>query len=299
MENIIHVNINPLITGFSNWVISWHGFFSFVAVLFSVILVGRWAEDYNLDQDTVYHVAIWGIIGGVIGARIVHVIDYWWFYQNQPLDMFMLWKGGIGVWGGVIGGFAGGVLCAHINKYPKYVLTDLAAPALMFGMVIGRIGDIINGEHCAKAYEGVFAMSWDHAASDVTNCKMKGSGIGVPVQPAIIYEMIWNMLSIYIIWYFRFKLYPSGMTWVLFLLLYSIGRLIISYLRYDKIWVPINFLGMDLSITEAQVIAIICILISLPILIINVNYKNFISFQYFENDNKTRAEKRRKNKTKK
>ena len=56
---------------------------------------------------------------------------------------------------------------------------------------------------------------------------------------------------------------------------------------------------MDISITEAQVIAIICIMISLPILIINVNYKNFISFQYFQNDNKTRAEKRRQNKTKK
>jgi len=89
------------------------------------------------------------------------------------------------------------------------------------------------------------------------------------------------------------------MIWLLFLLLYSIGRLIISYLRYDKIWVPLNFLGMDISITEAQVIALICILVSVPILIINVKYKNFIKFQYFENDNKTRAEKRRKSKTRK
>ena len=165
-------------------------------------------------------------------------------------------------------------------------------------MVIGRIGDIINGEHCAKAYEGIFAMSWDHAASDVSNCKMKGSGIGVPVQPAIIYEMIWNMLSLYIIWYFRFKLYPSGMLWVLFLLLYSIGRLIISYLRYDNIWIPLNLFGRDVSMTEAQVIALICILITLPILIIKVDYKNFSTFQFIQNSNKTRAEKRRQNKNK-
>ena len=61
----------------------------------------------------------------------------------------------------------------------------------------------------------------------------------------------------------------------------------------------LDFLGLDISITEAQVIAIICILISLPILIIKVNYKNFTSFQYFQNDNKTRAEKRRQSKTKK
>ena len=52
----------------------------------------------------------------LLGGVRVHVIDYWWVYQNQPLEIFMLWKRGIGVWGGVLGGFAGGVLCAHINK---------------------------------------------------------------------------------------------------------------------------------------------------------------------------------------
>ena len=83
------------------------------------------------------------------------------------------------------------------------------------------------------------------------------------------------------------------MLWVLFLLLYSIGRLIISYLRYDKIWVPLNFFGLDVSITEAQVIALICILITLPLLIINVNFKNFNTFQFIDISNKTRAEKRR------
>ena len=149
MENIIHVNIDPKLISFGNWVVSWHGFFSFLGVLFAVALVGEWAKDYQVEKEDIFHVAVWGIIGGVIGARVVHVIDYWWFYGDLPLEIFKIWKGGIGVWGGVLGGFVGGVLCAHINKYPKYIMTDIAAPALLFAMVIGRLGDIVNGEHCS------------------------------------------------------------------------------------------------------------------------------------------------------
>ena len=177
------------------------------------------------------------------------------------------------------------MLCAHINKYPKFVITDIAAPALLFAMVIGRLGDIVNGEHCAKVYEGMFAFSWDHPNSDVANCKMKGSGIGVSVQPAIMFEMIWNLLSIYVIWYLRYKLYPSGMTWVLFILLYSLGRFVITFTRYDRIWA--------IGLTEAQWIAVICIIISLPILIIKLSYKNFDSFHIINDEGKNRSERRR------
>ena len=285
MENIIHVNIDPILISFGNWVVSWHGFFSFLGVLFAVALVGEWAKDYRVEKEDIFHVAVWGIIGGVIGARIVHVIDYWWFYGDLPLEIFKIWKGGIGVWGGVLGGFLGGVLCSHINKYPKYIMTDIAAPALLFAMVIGRLGDIVNGEHCSKAYEGLFAFSWDHPNSDAANCKMKGSGIGVPVQPAIMYEMIWNLLSVYAIWYLRFKLHPHGMTWVLFIILYSFGRFFISFLRYDRIWA--------MGLTEAQWIAVACIVVCLPIIIINLNYNNFNTFQLLTDKGKTRAERRR------
>ena len=114
---------------------------------------------------------------------------------------------------------------------------------------------------------------------------MKGSGIGVPDQPAIMYEMIWNLLSVYAIWYLRFKLHPHGMTWVLFIILYSFGRFFISFLRYDRIWA--------MGLTEAQWIAVACIVVCLPIIIINLDYNNFNTFQLLTNKGKTRAERRR------
>ena len=101
------------------FVLSWHGFFSFVAVATAVYLVGRWATFRGVLADDIYTIAVWGIIGGVIGARLVHVIDQWSdFYQHNPTAIIEIWRGGIGVWGGILGGFIGGVTGTVISARP-------------------------------------------------------------------------------------------------------------------------------------------------------------------------------------
>ena len=80
------------------------------------------------------------------------------------------------------------------------------------------------------------------------------------------------------------------MTWVLFILLYSAGRFFISFLRYDRIWA--------MGLTEAQWIAVVCIVVCLPIIIINLNYSKSNIFQLMTNEGKTRAERRRSAKSK-
>ena len=63
-----------------NFVLSWHGFFSVVAMAVGVWMAGRAAKKENLDKELVYNTAIWGIIGGILGARVVHIIDFWHLY---------------------------------------------------------------------------------------------------------------------------------------------------------------------------------------------------------------------------
>lgn len=75
---MIHIGIDPNIFQAGNFVLTWHGFFSFLAVVIAVILCGRWAQsEDDVDADMVYSTAIWAIIGGIIGARIFHVVDRW------------------------------------------------------------------------------------------------------------------------------------------------------------------------------------------------------------------------------
>ena len=96
---MVEIDIGPDLLSSGQLVLSWHGFYSFIAVATAVILVGRWASLRGVRSDDIYSIATWGIIAGVIGARMVHVIDEWDFYSNSPGQILQVWSGGIGGWG--------------------------------------------------------------------------------------------------------------------------------------------------------------------------------------------------------
>jgi phosphatidylglycerol:prolipoprotein diacylglycerol transferase len=255
---MVEIEVVPYLLSFGPFILSWHGFFSFIAVATAVFLVGRWAPMKGIDPDDIYSIAIWAIIGGVIGARVVHVIDQWSYYQSNPVQIFFIWSGGIGLWGGLLGGFIGGTLYALWSKHPVGIIADLTAPALLFVQTIGRIGDIVNGEHCARAAgDFIFGFVWTNPISDARLCS---NGVGIPVQPVIAYEMLWNMMALLVVWKLRNRLRPDGMLFALYLALYSVGRFLITFYREDRIWA--------FGLQEAQYIALLVLLITVPLLII-------------------------------
>ena len=231
----IYISPNVFSSDFAlSLALSWHGFFSFIAVATAVILVGRWAALKKINPDDIYSIAIWAIIGGVVGARLVHVIDNWESTYNQnPIQVLYLWNGGIGLWGGILGGFLGGAAYALVSKHPVGIIADLTAPAMLYAQAIGRIGDIINGEHCANITNLSIGFMWTHPQTAARFCS---SGYETPVQPVIAYEMIWTIGSLIIIWALRDRIRPDGMLFALYLTLYALGRFGISFLREDPIW---------------------------------------------------------------
>ena len=255
---MIEIDIGPFLISSGSFLLSWHGFFSFIAVATAVYLVGRWAPMKAIDPDDIYTIAIWAILGGIIGARIVHVVDNWGFYQYNLLQIFFIWSGGIGIWGAILGGFIGGAAYALVQKHPVGVIADLTAPSLLLVQSIGRIGDIVNGEHCARvATEFILAFNWIRPESDARVC---ANGVGVPVQPVIAYEMLCNLGALFIIWKLRDRIKPDGMLFALYLALYAVGRFFVTFLRQDKIW--------TLGLQEAHFIAILVLAITIPLLVI-------------------------------
>ncbi|MBI4296981.1 MAG: prolipoprotein diacylglyceryl transferase [Chloroflexi bacterium] len=283
---MIRIGIDPNLALLGPLTLSWHGFFTFVAVALAVYLGARWAredgmlralylgpveslersikgmmEQSKVDgaeaerrvaQDILYSVAVWAIIGGVVGARLVHVIDRWDFYGPNPFQIIAIWNGGIAIYGAIIGGLAGGALYAYLKGYSVGALADLAAPAVLLAMAAGRIGDIINGEHISS-YTGMpWGFIYTHPGSP---------SYGLAAQhPAVVYEMIWDMLCFGVVWSMRKRLAPPGMVWVLFLSLYSFGRFFISFYREDKLWLA--------GLTQAHLIAIIFVAFSVPFLML-------------------------------
>ena len=289
---MITIDIHPnLFSGdlVGAFVVSWHGFLTFIAVLVAVVLVGRWAPMKGIDSDAIYSIAIWAIIGGIIGARLVHVIDNWDIYQDDPAQILAVWSGGIGLWGGILGGFIGGAAYAYFAKHPVGVIADLTAPVLPFAQSIGRIGDIINGEHCAKPLDLFFGMRWSNLESPAVQCANGGAATMDFVHPVIVYEILWNTLSMAVLWLLRDRIRPDGMLFALYLAMYAVGRFAITFFREDKVW--------SLGMQEAQYIALVVLIITVPLLVARARFMKKVVMADGEAPERvrgTRAERRRK-----
>jgi phosphatidylglycerol:prolipoprotein diacylglycerol transferase len=277
----ITIDIDPNIFTIGSLVLTWHGFFTLVAVATATVLVARWGKQQGLDSDSIYTVAIWAIIGGIVFSRLTHVIDRWGdIYTHDPLRALEIWSGGVTIYGAILGGFLTGGGYMLIRNHPGFLarwnklfpgklepvplppvgrLADIAVPALLIAMMIGRIGDIINGEHVARLTSLPWGVIYAHSNSP-SNWQ---HGLAAS-HPAVVYEMLWNLGVLGIVWPLRNRLRPYGMLFAMYLSLYSIGKFLISFLRIgtgsmDKEWVW--------SMGEAHFIALAVLAVTVPILL--------------------------------
>jgi phosphatidylglycerol:prolipoprotein diacylglycerol transferase len=221
-------------------------------------------------------VAVWSIIGGIVGARIFHIVDFWDdFYQYNPISIIYVWQGGIAIFGALLGGFAGGALYIIVRNADRFLalwgkafrfagepnkaplpgighLADIAAPAVLIAMAIGRIGDVINGEHFSSFTNFAWGVIYTHPDSPALGRAAS--------HPAVAYELIFDLLLVAAIWPLRNRLRPHGMFFALYLGLYSTGRFFISFLREEF---NTYFLGLN----EAQIIALAVVIVTIPLLV--------------------------------
>ncbi|MFN3974450.1 MAG: prolipoprotein diacylglyceryl transferase [Dehalococcoidia bacterium] len=259
---MIRIGMDPDLVVAGGFVLSWHGLLSFLGVALAVWLVARWAPRRGISSDAVYATAIWAIIGGIVGARLLHVIDEWQYYRANPLQIIAIWNGGIAIWGAILGGFVGGAIYARMNRIPVGRLADIAAPALLLAHTIGRVGDVINGEHVAKTTSMPWGVVWSHPKS--LTYQFYGGQL-VPTHPAVAYEMVWNLLIFALLWWVvRERLKPEGMTFALYLALTAIGRFFIYFFRLDREWVA--------GLGEAQIVSLVVLAVTVPLLALKARW---------------------------
>ena len=262
--------------------ITWHGVFSVIAVIAAVLISVREARRLKVNTDAVYNIAPFAIIGGLIGARLTHVFDNWdTFSQGSLLSIVNVFGGGMGLWGGILGGWLAGLAYAYLAKYPVERIgriMDAAAPAMLVAQTIGRIGDVINGEHCARETSLPWGWFFTHPQSPGRSCIINsnaysqgyfplGTSPTTPVHPAVVYEMIWNILGLGLLYLLRDRLKPSGSIWFVYLAWYAVGRFAIQSLRLDPVYL-FNFLQ------EAHIIAILVLLGAIPVLLLKTRFRD-------------------------
>ena len=205
--------------------LAWHGIFTAVGIFFGVWLPLRLLRGKISEEDG-WAVATWGVVGGIIGARLVHVIDQWQYYLANPVQIFFIWTGGIAIWGAAIGGVLGGYLAAVRRGVPVGFGADAAAPGIALGFAIGRIGDIINGEHHATACTPPEGLCVGFTNPDTL-------GQAGPVHLVVAYDMVWDLSAVALtLWLRRFiGRWPDGVIFWIWALHYAVGRYLLGFLR--------------------------------------------------------------------
>ncbi|MBI2323870.1 MAG: prolipoprotein diacylglyceryl transferase [Chloroflexi bacterium] len=234
--------------------LAWHGIFTAVGIFLGVWLAIRLLRG-RVSEDAGYSVATWGVLGGIIGARMLHVADRWDFYSQHLEQVPQIWTGGIAVWGAAIGGVLGGFLVALRRRdVPIGGTADAAAAGIGLGFGVGRIGDIINGEHHALPCEVArICVGYTNPAT---------LGQPGPVHLAIGYEMIWDLLGVgLVLWLLgRFAWRrPEGRIFWTWLVSYALGRWLIGYLRVGD---PTPIAGLR----QDQVVAVAVLLVAIAAL---------------------------------
>ncbi len=241
------IHIGPL-------AIAWHGIFTAVGILFGVWLPLRLIGP-RMSEDDATAVATWGVVGGIIGARLVHVIDAWQYYLANPLQIFLIWTGGIAVWGGAIGGVLAGVFVAIRRGLPIGFGADAAAPGIALGFAIGRIGDIINGEHWALPCEPPLGLCVGYTFDGAGYLGQPG-----PVHLVVAYDLVWNLVSVASALALRGRGLPDGLIFWLAAAWYALGRFLLGFLRIND---PTYVFGLR----EDQVIGIFVLALAIPMIV--------------------------------
>jgi len=259
----IEIGIDPEIGEFGGLTLTWHGVFTAVGIaagVFMAVIIGR---RLGFIEDDIYSVALIAIPCGIVGARALFVIERWSDFENDLVDIFRVNEGGISIYGAVLGGLVGGLVYAWIRRLPIRRGLDGAAFGLILGMGIGRIGDIINGEHFSELSGLPWAVRYTglNSPSLVTHplesCRLVSLGQELCAQhPAVAYEMIGDLLIFGLLFLFLRFVRRDGVIFFSTLLLYSLMRFGVSELRLDSREV---FAGL----TTPQVTALFLIPISL------------------------------------
>jgi prolipoprotein diacylglyceryl transferase len=248
---VFKINIDPNLVRVGDFVLAWHGVFTAVGILAGVWLAARVMRWYGLSDDPVYNGALIAVPSAIIGARILYIIGNWDQFSGNLGRMFLINEGGISVWGAVAGGILGGTFYALRKHVPLGQFADACGLGLLNGLWIGRIGDIINGEHHGSHTSVPWSVVYTHP--DTLGER------GVPVHLAVGYEMVWDIALLgFLLWFLRRVRVPGVVFW-LFLVFYSIGRFWTHEFRTDGAQV--------LGLQEAQFISLIGLAISVPALL--------------------------------
>lgn len=246
-DPIVYLHLGPLR-------ISPHGIATGIGFALGARLLLQTTRARGIDDDTIFSMLYRAAFGALIGARMAYAVNHFGDYDN-PLEILRIWEGGLSLFGGIAGGVVaaiGPMRQANLRFWP---LMDAAAPGLALGIFIGRIGDLIVGDHLGKPTD--FALGFTCTGADSASpCEAAvGSGVHMPA--------LYDLLSVgaLLIVLLGLRKRPRRFDGSLILLAmgwYGTGRFIEDFFRIDDT-VAFGLSGSQLTAAALAVVAYSCL----------------------------------------
>ncbi len=226
--------------------IHWYSVTMFLAMLVGAFLFYKEAKKNKFSEDFIVNLIFYGIIWGLVGARIYYVIFNLDYYLKYPVEIIEVWNGGLAIHGAIIGGALWFIYYSKKKNVSLFKLFDMTAPALIIAQAIGRWGNFFNQE----AHGGV-VLKETLEKFLIPNFIIEGMNInGLYYHPTFYYESLWNVLGFILLIFLSKKLkLRTGQLTGIYFVWYSFIRFFIESMRTDSLMIG--------SIRVAQLVSIL------------------------------------------
>lgn len=227
--------MNPVFLDLGIFKIYWYSITMLTAILVGSTIFYKEAKRQKFDEEFLNNLLFYGIIIGIVGARIYYVLFNLKYYMQNPIEIIEVWNGGLAIHGAIIAGMAWFIYYSHKHHKSPFKLLDIAVPGLLAAQAIGRWGNFFNQEA-----HGTIVTLKTLQNQYIPNFIIKGMKVsGTTNQyyiPTFYYEFLWNLLGFIIMLIVRKKkkLKTGQMTGIYFAW-YSFGRFFIESMRTDSL----------------------------------------------------------------
>lgn len=249
--------------------LKWYGLIIAIGFLLAIIYAYKRADYFKIDRDRMIDVVLVSALFAFVGARLYYVLfsgelDQ---YLADPLSILQVWRGGLGIYGGVIFAFGTALWMCRVRKVNTRSMFDLASLGFLIGQGIGRWGNFFNQE----AYGCNTDLPWGMTGSKISagenlgTVTIEGYDPSLPVHPTFLYESLWCLLGFVLLHIISKKFYKfKGQLFAMYIIWYGAGRFWIESLRTDSL-----YLG---TMRVSQLVAVLSVLGGIILLFVFKNY---------------------------
>ena len=234
---VFYHNIDPVLLKIAGFEIRYYGLIIVLSLILAYFMLPYLAKKkkINLSKDKAENLLFYATLSGLIGARLFIVFIYYpSYYLSNPLEIFKIWKGGVSFHGALLFGIIAVYLFCKKHKLKFLEIMDLLIIPTALGFALGRIGNFLNGELYGRITTFPWAVKFPAA-----------EGFRHPSQ---LYESAKNFLIFFTLLFLNKKKHKPGFLLAVFLIMYSVLRFFIEFVREPEIYIGFLTMGQVLNI---------------------------------------------------